>query len=120
MIRHFVCIICPNGCELTAEIDGDCMLNVSGGLCKRGRDYVEGEITNPMRTISSSILVDEGELPLASVRVDRPIPKRCIFECMDVVKAMRIKAPVHIGQVVLTGVCGSEASIIITKNIERV
>ena len=36
MIRKMTCIVCPNGCELEAEIvDGKC-ISVSGNLCPKG------------------------------------------------------------------------------------
>ena len=38
MIRKMTCIVCPNGCELEAEIvDGKC-ISVSGNLCPKGAE----------------------------------------------------------------------------------
>ena len=41
MVREFTCIICPNGCEITAELekteDGACRIrSIEGAACKRG------------------------------------------------------------------------------------
>ena len=118
MKRDMICIVCPNGCEMTVEVQ-DGKVDVQGALCKRGRQYAEQEMINPMRTISTSILVKDGEFPLASVRLSKPVPKSLIFDIMKQVEGVRIEAPVHIGQVVLQHVCGSDSDVIVTKNVER-
>ena len=44
MIRKMTCIVCPNGCELEAEIvDGKC-ISVSGNLCPKGAQYAAQEV----------------------------------------------------------------------------
>ena len=51
MIRKMTCIVCPNGCELEAEIvDGKC-ISVSGNLCPKGAQYAAQEVEAPKRTI---------------------------------------------------------------------
>ena len=117
MKRTFTCIICPNGCEITAEYEGTEVHSVEGAACPKGKDYVCQELTDPRRNIATSVLVEGGELPLVSVRLDRPIPKKDIFAVMDAVNRLRIKAPTVIGQVVLPDVCGLGANVIVTKNV---
>ena len=47
MIRKMTCIVCPNGCELEAEIvDGKC-ISVSGNLCPKGAQYAAQEVEAP-------------------------------------------------------------------------
>lgn len=118
MTRQLICIVCPAGCEMTACIK-DGKLEVWGEKCKRGLEYAEREFTNPMRTIATSVLVDNGELPLAPVRLDNPVPKKQIFNIMREIKAVRLEAPVHIGQIVLSDVCGCGSDVVVTKNVGR-
>ena len=78
MTREFTCIICPNGCEISAdyEIQADQSVvihSLEGATCKRGAEYVKQELTDPKRNIATSVLVEGGELPLASVRLTAPI-----------------------------------------------
>ena len=73
MTRTFTCIICPNGCEITAEYEGTDVRSIEGATCPKGQDYVRQELTDPRRNIATSIPVECGELPLVSVRLDRPI-----------------------------------------------
>ena len=65
MVRTFTCIMCPRGCSVTAEVSGTEVSSVEGNFCPKGREYVIQELTNPMRNIASSVLVEGGELPLA-------------------------------------------------------
>ena len=117
MTRSFTCIICPNGCEITTEYEGDTVYAVRGATCPKGDAYVRQELTDPQRNIATSVLVEGGELPLASVRLSRPIPKKDIFTVMDAINKLHVKAPTAIGQVVLPDVCGLGANVIITKNV---
>ena len=124
MLREFTCIICPNGCEITAELekreDGTCRIcSIEGAVCPRGKAYVEQELTDPRRNIATSILVEGGELPLASVRLTAPIPKDRIFDAMKEIRSCRVTAPVETGTVVIKGILGYDSDVIVTKTVER-
>ncbi len=117
MLKEYTCIICPTGCEITAEIRDGKILSIEGAACKRGREYVNQELTDPHRNIASSILLEGGELPLVSVRLSKPIPKERISDVMEVIKKTRLTAPVSVGQVVVTNVLGLDSDVIVTKNV---
>ena len=119
MVRQFTCIMCPMGCEVTAEAEEGKEIVTTGYTCPRGKEYVIQELTNPMRNIASSVLVNGGELPLASVRLDRPVPRDRIFDVMAEIKKQKLAAPVKAGQVVIENVLGLGSSVIVTKNINR-
>ena len=94
--RYFTCIVCPNGCEVEVKQNGD-SISVSGNKCKRGEVYVVQELTDPRRTISTTVPISNGELPLCSVRLTKPIPKKEIFRVMQEIRrifiAQRARAP---------------------------
>jgi CxxC motif-containing protein len=117
MLKEYTCIICPNGCEITAKIENENILSLEGAQCKRGHEYVNQELTNPQRNIASSILLEDGELPLVSVRLSKAVPKEKISHVMAVIKNARLKAPVSIGQVAIENVLGLGADVIVTKNV---
>jgi len=117
MTREFTCIICPNGCEITVTIENNVVIKTEGSLCKKGEEYVVQDITAPKRTLSSSIKVIGGDLPLVSVRLSDFIPKEKIFEVIDVIKKIEIEAPTHIGQIVIENILGLGSNVVITKNI---
>lgn len=117
MKRTFTCIVCPNGCEITAEYEGTNIMTVTGATCPRGEEYVCQELIDPKRTIATSVVVTGGELPLVSVRLDTPIPKARIFQVMEEINKITVAAPIAIGQVVIENVCGLGSNVIVTKNV---
>lgn len=118
MLKEYTCIICPTGCDITAEVEEGNIISLEGASCKRGHEYVNQELTNPQRNIASSILLEGGVLPLVSVRLSKPIPKEKIFDVMEVIKKTRLKAPVFIGQVAIPNILKIGSDVIITKNVE--
>ena len=59
-----------------------------------------------------------GSAPLVSVRTRTDIPKGKIFDCMEAIRAAKIQAPVHIGDVVVENVCGTGVDVIATKTVD--
>ena len=122
MRKELICVICPNGCQLQAEIqEGEqpVVTGVTGNLCDKGPEWAKQEIVNPMRTIASSVLVEDGDFPMVSVRTDSPIPLKRIFEIMEEIKAARLTAPVRIGDVIIEKVAGLSCNIIATRNVKK-
>ncbi|CAB1242838.1 Molybdopterin oxidoreductase [Ruminococcaceae bacterium BL-6] len=117
MLREYTCIICPNGCEIKVRADGKEVLSIEGALCPKGREYVTQEMTDPQRNIASSVLVKNGELPLASVRLSQRIPKDRIFDVMKEIRKVKLEAPVKAGQVAIHDVLGLGSDVIVTKNV---
>lgn len=117
--RTFTCVICPNGCEIQVSYEGTKILDITGNKCQKGGQYVEQELTDPRRTIASSVRIRNAELPLCSVRLTKPIPKKDIFSVMKEINQVNLEAPVHIGDVVIHNVYGLDSDVIVTKNMER-
>ncbi|MDM8299865.1 DUF1667 domain-containing protein [Collinsella tanakaei] len=118
MLREFTCIMCPQGCDISVELDGTTITSITGNKCAKGEAYVTQEIENPMRNIATSVLIDGGELPLASVRLSNVIPKDRIFDVMAEIRRVELPAPVHEGDVVIHDVLGLGADVIITKDVD--
>lgn len=115
-VRELICIGCPLGCPLTVKIDGD-QMDVSGNTCKRGDVYARKEVTNPTRIVTSSVIVEGGSLAAVSVKTKEDIPKGKIFDIMKDLKGVKVQAPVHIGDVIISDVAGTGVDIIATKNV---
>ena len=119
MLREYTCIICPNGCEIQADVENGKILSITGNICPKGESYVEQELTDPRRNIATSILVKNGELPLASVRLSNPLPKGEIGKAMEEIRKISLEAPVKAGTIVISGILGYESDVIVTKTVER-
>lgn len=115
MTRDMTCIICPRGCALKVEINGD-NITVTGNSCPKGRQYAIDECSNPTRTVTSSVRVENREDTMVSVKTASPIPKDKIFEVMRLIRAKSVCAPVGIGDIIIKDVFGT--NIVATKNIE--
>ena len=115
--RELICINCPLGCGLTVTLkDGD-VVKVEGNTCPKGEAYGKKEVTDPTRIVTSTVRVSGGVLPVVSVKTASDIPKEKIMDCANALKNVKIQAPVSIGDVVVEDVCGTEVSVIATKNI---
>ena len=112
MLRTFTCILCPQGCEIQVELQEET-------AAPRGAAYVTQEIEAPVRNIATSVLVEGGELPLASVRLTRPAPRERLFDVMGAIKKVKVAAPVREGTVVINDVLGLGSDVIVTKTVER-
>ncbi len=111
------CISCPVGCQITVQMDGDKVVAVTGNSCPRGEAYARQEMIAPQRVIATSVKVENGALPLVSVKTDKPIPKRLIPQLMQYVKSLTVPAPVAIGQVLARDVLGTGANLVATRQV---
>ncbi len=115
--KELTCIGCPMGCPLTVEIEDGNVVSVTGNTCKRGDVYARKEVTNPTRIVTSSVMVEGGTLAAVSVKTKEDIPKGKIFDCVKALKGVCVKAPVHIGDVIVSDIAGTGVDIIATKNV---
>lgn len=113
-MKEFTCIICPRGCSLKVDDNG----NATGNFCPRGKEYAINEITNPKRTITTTIRVKNRKDTVVSVKTTCAVPKGMIFQVMDVINTLSVNAPTRIGDVVLNNILDTGADVVITKNID--
>ena len=116
-VKNIICINCPLGCPLTVELDNGQVTKVTGNTCKRGELYAVKEITNPSRTVTSTVRVKGGERPVVAVRTKTDIPKDKIFACMEAINAVEVTAPVKIGDVIIADVCGTGVDVVASANV---
>lgn len=113
MEKELICIICPRGCHL--KVDDN--MKVTGNSCPRGEKYAISELTHPVRMLTSTVKIialEEDRLP---VKTSISIDKNLIFKAMEEINKVEVKAPIHIGDVILNNIAGSEANLIATKDI---
>lgn len=116
--RELVCIRCPIGCMITVTDEADGTLQVSGNTCPRGEEYARREVSNPTRTVTSTVRVKNGQQKVVSVKTREDIPKGKIMDCMNALKEVTLDAPVRIGDIALRDVAGTGVDIIVTKDVE--
>jgi CxxC motif-containing protein len=119
MIKEIICIGCPMGCPLKINYTHKKVLSVKGNKCNIGLDYAEKECFNPERTLTSTVKVKNGCLPLVSVRTSKPIPKEILFDVMNLLANIEVEAPIKIGEKIIENLFGTNTNIIATKNITK-
>jgi CxxC motif-containing protein len=116
--REMVCIVCPVGCRLKAERAAG-TVHVTGNICPRGERYAVEEMTNPVRTVTTSVPVSGGHRELLSVKTRTPVPKGAIPAILEELRGVRATAPVKVGDVVLPNAAGTGVDIVATRSIRE-
>lgn len=111
-MKELICIVCPKGCRLRVDETDGC--KVTGNSCPRGEEYGKIELTNPTRTITSTVAVRGAAHPRCPVKTTKPIPRGLIFEAMQTLDGLELTAPVALGQVAVANVCGTGADFVTT------
>lgn len=118
--RELTCIGCPLGCNLEVQINDNNNITVTGNSCKIGLDYGIKECTNPTRIVTTTVFVEGGQEPTVSVKTEKDIPKDKIFDCIAALKDVVVKAPVNIGDVIISNVLNTDVNIVATKKVNAI
>ena len=114
------CIACPNGCDITVSFDENGEIKaLSGNKCRNGIAYATAEVTEPTRILTTSVLVENGEFKLASVKTAEPIPKKLMREAVLALMNCTVEAPVKVGDVVFENLLDTGVNVVSTCNVER-
>ena len=135
-MKELICITCPKGCHLKVDEE---TFAVTGNSCPRGAVYGANELRNPVRVVTSTVIVEgpQSRLPETSpakgrgtgeagggvslrrlpVKTDRPIPKGKMFAVMAEIAKVRVKAPVHVGDILIPNVAGTDGNVVATKSL---
>lgn len=113
-----VCINCPRGCNLNVEeINGE--IKVTGNFCPRGEQYAISEMTNPVRTVTTTIEIVSECYDRLPVITSKPVPKDKMMDVCKALKGISVKAPVKLGDIIVKNVIGLDSDIIASKTIEK-
>ncbi len=114
-MRELICIVCPNGCHL--RVDEANGYTVTGNACPRGEEYGRNELLHPVRVLTGTVRLHGAALRRCPVKTNGAIPKEKLLEAAQALCGVDVRAPVHIGEVVLPDVCGTGVDVVATRNI---
>ena len=117
--RHFVCVICPIGCEIDVVHDGDKIISMEGNKCKKSEEFVQQELIEPMRVLTTTVRIQGARLPIIPVRTDKAVPKRLFPRIMSQLRRIKLQAPVGMLDVVVKDVAGTGANVIATRTMSH-
>lgn len=81
------CVVCPNGCQVKWNRE----MNVfTGNKCSRGKDYVRQELTDPHRTVTTTIKCSSDEHCLFPIRLMHQVRKSEVRETVKMISDLRI------------------------------
>lgn len=115
-MKEFNCIGCPRGCLLRVEEENG-EFTVSGNSCENGRKFAVSEMTEPKRTICSTVKTVFADVPVLPVRVSADIPKDRIFEVMREINSVTLDKRISGGDAVIENVLGLGVDVISTSNV---
>ena len=114
---EITCINCPVGCRMQVTVENGQVTRVEGNGCLRGLNYARQECVAPQRMVTAAVTVCNRKTPV-SVKTRTPISKEKIFDCIQALKTVEVRAPVHIGDIILKNVAGLGVDLVATKNVE--
>lgn len=117
--KHFVCVVCPVGCEIDVVHDGSEIISTEGNKCEKSEEFVSQELIEPMRILTTTVRIQGSNWPVIPVRTDKAVPKR-LFACiMRQLRRIKLQAPVSMLDVVVRDVLHTGADIIATRTMPR-
>lgn len=105
MKRELTCIACPLGCSLYVTLQDGKIVSIEGNTCKRGSEYAKNECTCPVRTVTTTVRCENGEM--LSVKTKNPIPKDKVLEAMKIINSTVARLPVSVGDVIIQDLFGT-------------
>ncbi len=118
MINNLTCIVCPMGCQLKIEMENGKVVSVEGNTCPRGLEYAKNEMTNPMRTITTTVRTTDGKI--VPVKTDGNVPKGKMFECMKIINELHPEpSECKIGNVICKNIIDSGVNVVVTANYRQ-
>jgi len=87
--------------------------------CDKGLEFAKKELADPERILTSTMKVNSGELPMVSVRSDKPVKKNELKSLIRYLDKITVSAPVLNGQAVVSALGENKVNIIATRNIEK-
>ena len=117
--KHFVCVVCPVGCEIDVVHDGGKIISMEGNKCEKSEEFVTQELIEPMRILTTTVRIEGSRYPVIPVRTDKSVPKRLFPRIMRQLRRIKLRAPVNMLDVVVRDITGTGANVIATRTMPR-
>jgi CxxC motif-containing protein len=129
MTRELVCITCPLGCHLAAEIGEGDSIAVSGNRCGRGAAYAREELLSPKRVVTATCRISRAALEgldpgrreamprRAPCRTTAAFPRERVTELLELIYGREVGLPVRRGEVLVADALGTGIDVIAARTI---
>ena len=113
------CISCPLGCAVEIKKVGD-DYEVFGNECEKGEKYAIQEITNPMRSITSTVKTVFNDFPRLPVKTDGEVPLKDIFLFMEEINSVVVEERMKPGDFVLKRMKNTDINLVATNEMSEI
>ncbi|HCE43836.1 MAG TPA: molybdopterin oxidoreductase [Lentisphaeria bacterium] len=118
MKKEITCISCPNGCILEVDVEKGKVVSLKGNECKKGVDYANSEIFNPLRFVTTTIKISGTSIAFLPVRTSKPVPRSICAKIVKEASKIKLKAPVKVGQIIAPDILSTGADLIATRTLK--
>lgn len=121
---QFNCTTCPSECLLTVEVERGAdgavveVRSVTGNSCPRGDKFAHQELTCPMRVLTTTVAISDGDETLLPVRTAEAIPLALHAQAMSLIRGLVIDAPIRMGDVVLEDLLDTNIDLVASMDID--
>jgi CxxC motif-containing protein len=116
MVRSLLCIECPQSCLLEVSGLGE-EITVANNKCERGRAYAAKEITNPARTLTTTVKTFFPDFPRLPVRSAAEIPLNLVIPTVRELDTVIVCRRLQPGDIVLDRIPGTDVPLIATGDM---
>lgn len=118
MEKELICVNCPMGCRLTAVIEDNKVVSVTGNRCPRGKAYAETECIRPERILTTTVRITGGIHRVLPVISEQALPLDRIMEAMEVLRTVQVQAPVAVGDIIAADILGTGINIVASRSMD--
>lgn len=107
------CTICPNGCQIKWNENNRSYI---GNRCGRGAAFAEQERTDPKRSVTTTVRIQNAGHSLRPVRTKTPVSRDEVIQVVEKLKSVSISSSAKSGETVFTyqSKAGEEIPVIAT------
>ena len=111
-MKELTCIICPNGCHLLIDDE----LNVTGNICNRGVGFAKQELTNPQRSVTTTVKTTFKNNPVVPVKTSGTVNKDLVIKVVEEVNKITVSNKLGINDIVIKNVLNTGVDVIMCSN----
>ncbi len=116
--KELICIVCPNGCRLHGTLTETGELEVTGNRCVRGKTFAGRELTDPTRSITTTVKTAFADFPYLPVRTDGEVPRYAVDQVIEELRNILITEKMTCGDVILENAAGTGVKVIATADLD--
>jgi CxxC motif-containing protein len=88
---------------------------IEGNKCEKGREFAKHEMSNPSRTLTTTVRTKFPGVPVISVRTDGEIPRDKLMDAMKELSGVVVETELGCGDTVMENIVNTGVKVIVTS-----